>query len=101
MKHRGHARASAEGQADFEKQEAKVTQANGRLTGGHGTIVRCFGPESPLATSRASGYTASVQQRAEAFARIYKSDTAMAMSIMVAMHLVLLLAVLKVIQSFS
>ena len=47
------------------------------------------------------GYTALVQQRVETFARIYKSDTAMAMSIMVAMHLVLLLAVLKVIQNFS
>jgi hypothetical protein len=47
------------------------------------------------------GYTAFVQQRGETFARIYKSDTAMAMSIMVAMHLVLLLAVLKVIQNFS
>jgi hypothetical protein len=54
-----------------------------------------------LGTPRLSGYTAFVEQRAEAFARIYKSDTAMAMSIMVAMHLVLLLAVLKVIQSFS
>ena len=40
-------------------------------------------------------------QRAESFARIYKSDTAMAMSIMVAMHLVLLLAVLTAIQTFS
>ena len=101
MKHRGHARASAEGQADFEKQEAKRTQADRRLTGGHGTIVRCFEPKYPLGTPRLAGYTASVQQRAEAFARIYKSDTAMAMSIMVAMHMVLLLAVLRVIQSFS
>jgi hypothetical protein len=54
-----------------------------------------------LATRRPSGYTAFVQQRAETFARIYTSDTAMAMSIMVAMHLVLLLAVLKAVQAFS
>jgi hypothetical protein len=54
-----------------------------------------------LGTPATSGYTAFVQQRAETFSRIYKSDTAMAMSIMIAMHLVLLLAVLKAIQAFS
>jgi hypothetical protein len=42
-----------------------------------------------------------VQRRAEAFARIYTSDTAMAMSIMVALQLVLLLATIRVIQAFS
>jgi hypothetical protein len=54
-----------------------------------------------LGTRGLAGYTAFVQQRAQAFARIYKSDTAMAMSIMVAMQLVLLLATVKVIQAFS
>jgi hypothetical protein len=42
-----------------------------------------------------------MQQRFQNFARVYQSDTALAVSLMMAMHLVLLLGTVKLVQSFG
>jgi hypothetical protein len=129
LEDRGHAAAGAEGQAYFQEEGGEGAETNGHMlkaTYPFGGGILRFEPgittcpftgqetkfvardywlgsdgRNALGLANAIAYTSRVDKRVRVAARVHTSDLAMAMSIMVALQLFGLLAVLQFIQGLT